>query len=113
MFVAVSSVQVGPPATVTPGRLLASLSGANLTGTKPLHHDTVAGPGGVLLLLSVSVSVSGSLSLLLLLLSVSVSVSLCLRVVLLLLLCVCVVCVFGVCGVCAVCVSKHLTSLTP
>ena len=34
----------GPPATVTLGRLLASPSGANRTGTKPLHHDTVAGP---------------------------------------------------------------------
>ena len=35
---------LGPPATVTPGWLLASPSCANLTGTKPLHHDTVAGP---------------------------------------------------------------------
>ena len=32
---------LGPPATVTPFRLLASPSGANLTGTKRLHHVVV------------------------------------------------------------------------
>ena len=43
MFVASLCTRV-PRATVTSGRFLACPSGANLTGTKPLHHDTVAGP---------------------------------------------------------------------
>ena len=40
---------------MTPGQLLASLSGAILTGTKPLHHDTVAGPRRVVVVVVVVV----------------------------------------------------------
>ena len=43
---------------MTPGRLLASRSGPNLTGSKPLFHDTVAGPlRGVVVVVVVVVAV--------------------------------------------------------
>ena len=35
---------MGPPATVTPGRLLASPSSAKPDGYEAVHHDTVASP---------------------------------------------------------------------